>query len=568
MRFRFLAFLAFLFLASSSAFAQTTYTWNGTTTDFQVSTNWNPTRTTPAVDDILVFDGAVTAGSVTVTNIPTVQQIIGKLILQNNATITLESGGAAPATGNLRPSAAAADVLQVSSGSSLIFGGANGIIIRPGTGSTATINGLVRFTSTAAVAGVAHRLIANSALGIQFASGSSFEFAARGTGWGNPFSNVVSVQFLSGSSFYQGGTATAVSEGTGSNPFNTATACMVCDPGSLFYNWTSVYSTAARTYGNLTVDNRGAAVSAFGVTALVLPTVIDGNLLYKSTSVGAVRIALAAAPNNPAMQIKGNWTVESGGTFGDLYADAAVNNVEIGGNVSLLGVGVAINQTSGRTFVLNGTSNQSIQIVDGQHLYGLTVDNGGNGATVTGNLGIRGVLALTNGNLTTSGVGNSVILYNAATVSGAGLILGNVTRLLDASVLGTSTLPIADTPVSFEVTGAGTGSGSITGSTTGSAGAGLPAFHTGINRTWTLTSATISGYTATLVFTYKDSDLGSATESALQAARFNGSTWDVLPSTVNTVANTVTVTGVTALSEWTLLQPPAPGVADWNQITD
>jgi hypothetical protein len=31
-----------------------------------------------------------------------------------------------------------------------------------------------------------------------------------------------------------------------------------------------------------------------------------------------------------------------------------------------------------------------------------------------------------------------------------------------------------------------------------------------------------------------------------------GTIWDVLGGTVNTVANTVTVTGVTTLSDWTL----------------
>ncbi|CAN5368621.1 hypothetical protein BH09SUM1_BH09SUM1_19910 [soil metagenome] len=568
MRLRPLAFSALLVLASSAAYSQTTYTWQTAPSgDFQIAANWSPARSVLATDDILVFDGGVTP-TATVTNIPTAAaQVIGKLILQNGATITLESGAAAPSPANLQPSAATTDYLSVSATSTLIFGGTNPILIRPTSTTATTINGTVRFTATSLV-GLAHRLIPNSALGIKFANGSKFEMAPRGGSAGAPFSTGISVEFMSGSTYYQGGTAAGVSEGTGSNPFNSTTASIVCDAGSVFYNWTSVYSAAARTYGNLTVDNRGVAVSPFGVTALTAPSVVNGNLLIKSTSVGSFNIVAAAAPNNPSVQIAGNFTVQSGGLFQDNYAAATVNNVEVGGNVSLLGAGVTLNSVSGRTWVLNGSAAQSFQIPDTQSIYGLTVNNGGNGATVTGNLSVRGALTLTSGNLTTSGAGNSVILANAATVTGAGLIDGNVTRLLSVTATGPAvSIPISDVPVSFQVTGVGTGSGSVTGSTTAVAASGLPGGVIGINRQWSLTSATISGYTATLVFTYKVGDLGSATESALQAAHFNGSTWVVLPSTVDMTLKTVTVTSVNSLSPWTLVDASA-GVSDWQAIVD
>src|SRR2546423_6799955 len=89
-------------LISATASAQTTYTWNQTgTASWATSTNWTPTRTTPATNDILVFNNGATT---TVTSIPT--QTIGKLQVSGNTAVTLQpaatgttltvSGGASP----------------------------------------------------------------------------------------------------------------------------------------------------------------------------------------------------------------------------------------------------------------------------------------------------------------------------------------------------------------------------------------------------------------------------------------------------------------------------------------
>jgi len=82
-----------LALAAMPASAQITYTWNKTTSNsWAVSTNWNPTRTTPATNDILVFDGGLTPTAV-VTNLPTTAQTIGRLRFIGNvkASFTAES---------------------------------------------------------------------------------------------------------------------------------------------------------------------------------------------------------------------------------------------------------------------------------------------------------------------------------------------------------------------------------------------------------------------------------------------------------------------------------------------
>ena len=103
--------LAFVLqLAVACLHAQTTYYWTAGLTanaDFNQAANWNTipggggtVRTAAATNDILIFDGSnyghPSATSATVYGIPA--QTIGKLILQNNATVTFASASTAAAT--------------------------------------------------------------------------------------------------------------------------------------------------------------------------------------------------------------------------------------------------------------------------------------------------------------------------------------------------------------------------------------------------------------------------------------------------------------------------------------
>src|SRR5439155_1824412 len=59
----FVVFAAAFWLAmiSTPAWAATTYTWNQTgSASWATAGNWTPTRTTPATDDILVFNNGAT----------------------------------------------------------------------------------------------------------------------------------------------------------------------------------------------------------------------------------------------------------------------------------------------------------------------------------------------------------------------------------------------------------------------------------------------------------------------------------------------------------------------------
>lgn len=94
-----------------------TYTWNvDADGDFNDATKWNPNRTAPAINDILVFDGNLLTGTRTISNLPE-SQMIGQLRLINNASIIF-TADAADATLTLDGNVAGVD-FEIQSGSTL-----------------------------------------------------------------------------------------------------------------------------------------------------------------------------------------------------------------------------------------------------------------------------------------------------------------------------------------------------------------------------------------------------------------------------------------------------------------
>ncbi len=79
-------------------------------------------------------------------------------------------------------------------------------------------------------------------------------------------------------------------------------------------------------------------------------------------------------------------------------------------------------------------------------------------------------------------------------------------------------------------------------------------FNHAINRYFDIHPTNNSGLNATLVFHYLDSELNGKNETALKAFKSTdgGETWSDQGGTVDTEANTVTVTGIGSFSQWTL----------------
>ena len=242
-----------LALVPTCVTAQTTYTWNQTgTASYATATNWTPTRTTPAVNDILVFNNGATT---TVTGVPT--QTIGQLLASSNTNVTLQSAGAVTLTIN----GGTGTDLQVDAGSQLSFTGtANAITMALAAGATGSIGGSMTLSGTASVA---HRLTAASASGITFQSGSTF---TEGTNFnGNPFgtASLSSVVFAAGSTFVFL---------AGSNPFGAAapSSVVVFQAGSLYRHQSSnAPSFSGRTYANYE-QNIASTITPTGGSAVVM----------------------------------------------------------------------------------------------------------------------------------------------------------------------------------------------------------------------------------------------------------------------------------------------------------
>jgi hypothetical protein len=100
-----------------SGFGQTTYTWNGSTNNWATPTNWNPTRSISATNDILVFD-ATGVGNDIVNNITT--ETIGKILVTGNTAYEFipPSGGRV-----LTLTSTAGNAFQLDAGSTLALGG-------------------------------------------------------------------------------------------------------------------------------------------------------------------------------------------------------------------------------------------------------------------------------------------------------------------------------------------------------------------------------------------------------------------------------------------------------------
>src|SRR5205085_5099659 len=221
----------FLYTRSRAA---TTYTWNQTgSASYATSTNWTPTRTTPAVDDILVFNNGATT---TVTSVPT--QTVGQILVSANTTVNLQ---AAAAGTTLTICGGTGTDLSVASGSQLNINVAtNTLTINVATGATGSISGSMSFTNAA------HKLTAVDASAVTFNNGATF---TAGTGFSsNPFgtTNLNSIIFANGSTFIQV---------AGSNPFGASApnSVVTFQTGSLFKITGASVSPAfsGRTYANI-----------------------------------------------------------------------------------------------------------------------------------------------------------------------------------------------------------------------------------------------------------------------------------------------------------------------------
>ncbi|QYO65804.1 Calx-beta domain-containing protein [Leptolyngbya sp. 7M] len=173
-----------------------------------------------------------------------------------------------------------------------------------------------------------------------------------------------------------------------------------------------------------------------------------------------------------------------------------------------------------------------------------------------GDATVTGALALTNGEIVT---GANTLVHNGAVTRTNGFVNGNLRR--DFSSTGAYTYHVGQngySPVAANVT-AGTGSLSVRA--VGTVQPNIPNPSKALSRHWKLSG---TGVTSDLTFSYLDpADIpGTANENDFVILKYDGA-FTQPGGTVNTGANTATITGVSSFSDWTLAEPGAlisPGI--------
>ena len=472
-----------------------TYTWNvDADGDFNDATNWNPNRTTPAINDILVFNGSLLTGTRTISNLPE-SQTIGQLRLTNNASIIF-TADAADATLTLDGNVAGVD-FEIQSGSTLRLDTTSNdrtIIISITSGETGTIAG------TFEACGAAHRLLASDASSLTVSGTVNTLPDFTGNLFGT--TNLNSVVFQSGSIY---------NHGAGANPFGASApnSVVVWQPGSL-YRFTAASGAPAlsnRTYANFEYAST-QILNSTGTQPLVM-----NNLTVSS---GTFNINLTTG----GVTINGNVSVSSGATLG--FVPGISTPLTFGGtsqsltNSGTLTFGSNANVTvnSGATLTLN-----SPVTIQGNLTVNGTINTGSSaltvGGTITNPQNIIGTLAFPTFNLPAS-----TFFTNAAI--GIDIAAGDALNNLSISR--------SSTPV-----------------TVGG--------NTGIARKWVITTTTSSFAPRTVSFYWPASADNGRNLSTLQAWKStdNGATWFPIPGTFNTSLDprSLTITA-TSFSEFTV----------------
>jgi len=513
--------------ATTTLSPSVTYTWQGADgAPWNVSTNWTPTRTTPAINDILIFNGG---GIKTVTAVPT--QTVAKIIISGNTTINLQSSAAV----TLSLMGGTGADLDIPSGCALNLNAPNVITIALLTTATASISGSMSFSSTLATA---HRLTGADASSIVFNIGATFSAGLNFSG--NAFGNVKanSVIFTSGTTYIHQ---------AGSNPFVNIfpNSIVLFQTGSLYKlisNATPSFS--GKTYANFEMDATGATVSTSGASPVSIDnlTITNGTLNFGMTA-------------NPGHSIKGNITVATGGILN--FTPASAGTVRLNGS--------AAQYISGDGIITTG-ANSTLEILNAA---GVDL-----GASIT----MNGKLKLTSGLLDLGS--KNLLLGSTSTIEGTPsatnmvIATGNGQLQKSFAAAGSFVYPIGDSTVVAEYSPVTLTFTSGTFATGNFVGVNLvnakfpddPNTGSYLNRYWNLMQTGITGFTCNAAFQYLLADI-VGTESQIYCLKVLPTpfvTYDI----ANTTLQLLTASGLTEFGTFTGSQPLSPNVTTNTTLID
>lgn len=432
----------------------TTYTWRGGPSGaWSTAGNWNPSRSSLDLGDILQFDGSNIdglggTGNITANALPS-SETFGSLVLLNNANVNLQ---ASTSSSILTLSGGTGTDLDVPSGSTLTLSGTSTNTLGlsySGTGNVASIIGTLNLGSGPGTGAITYNCLnATTTIDGSVNSGTS---TAAGT-----FSNASTTLLLINGTYnhnQNAGTIPTANYALVSNVnvngvFGTAPTPPSSIGGNFTWNSTgqtgtslSLLSTLSSIGGNCTIQSTGTGSMQFGASPTLavtgLTTISGGTLLVAGgtlnfnggLTISSGSIAALSGALTSTINVNGNYT-QSGGTLTSATSSTSITlNVtgtfnQSAGTISHTSVGsMAINLTGSniKNVTLNGTNTTGI--------INWTINNGNNnGINLTGTLPINagafltssiGGTAVTGGTVTFTGSG--ALRYNAATNQTAGI---------------------------------------------------------------------------------------------------------------------------------------------------
>ncbi|HLF47718.1 MAG TPA: T9SS type A sorting domain-containing protein [Chitinophagaceae bacterium] len=361
--------IAFFFLISN-IYAQTTYTWVGANNaSWTTSTNWSPARTTPATNDILLFnDGTVK----NVTSVPT--QTIGSLLIINNSDITLQNS----ATSTVTVGNGTGDDLLISAGAALTIGGTSTLTVTLNTNSTADISGTLNIN-----AGRIFRLT-NSGV-VTTVSGTIVNSSSSNNGiYGSSADKLI---FTSGSTYQHALNGGTVPTATwNSNSTCGITGSVGSEPSGLNQSFGHFIWNCTSQSGNLNLEPDGMSVA--------------GNITIFST--GSKNLRMLNSNTDRTLNISGNF-LQSGGNFIVVNGNGD-GTLNINGDFSL----------SGGSFIFKNANGKAELNVNGHFsMTGGTFDHRASSASSTATVAVSGNFSMDNGTYDFSVV-NATGLLNVA----------------------------------------------------------------------------------------------------------------------------------------------------------
>jgi hypothetical protein len=397
-----------MFLLPLLSTAQTSYTWRGNISNsWSAAANWEPTRSTTAATDILVFDGSVTP-TATVDLDYLTTQTVGQLRFSNGIRATLGTNADRELVIGGNPNAVGV-VTELGTTLAIVgthLSGSGDLIIRLATGVPARFAGRLELRGSA-TASSAHQLISTTVGAIEFLSGSYVQPGSRFTGFlfNSGTANKNSVVFRNGSTYEQA---------TGSTPFGSNTTFQIAnfEPNSLFL-YTATGNTiglSGRTYGKLEINtNRTLTLSTYATN----PCLIQSDLVITA---GQVTV------NTSSVELKGNLLINGGGLAFNQDANNNPLTLKFTGSAAQRIGGTG---SSALTFPSNIT---------------LAIDNAA-GVTLERPVTANGPVTLTQGNITTTST-NRLTLGTSATITGSanGFVQGPLVRQF--ATTGTLFFPI------------------------------------------------------------------------------------------------------------------------------